>query len=83
MAAVIQELICDLLNKMHADVGELKYGQMEYRTELNAERWSQCSRISIISYGMLGRHEQRLECIENRLELRELSEARTGFEPHP
>ncbi|UWU15884.1 hypothetical protein [Rhizobium sullae] len=36
-----------------------------------------------IDYGVLARHEDRLERIENRLELRELAEAQARFEPHP
>lgn len=34
-------------------------------------------------YGILSRHEMRLDRIENRLELRELAEAQSRFEPHP
>jgi hypothetical protein len=34
-------------------------------------------------YGVLSRHDDRLERIENRLELRELAEAQARFEPHP
>jgi hypothetical protein len=32
-------------------------------------------------YGMLGRHEERLDRIERRLELRELAEPQRPFEP--
>jgi len=34
-------------------------------------------------YAMLHRIDERLERIENRLELRELAEAQSRFEPHP
>ncbi|CAN7498916.1 hypothetical protein LJR255_003365 [Pararhizobium sp. LjRoot255] len=34
-------------------------------------------------YTRLDRSDQRLERIENRLELRELAEAQSRFEPHP
>lgn len=71
MAAVTQELIYALLETMHADVGKLKSGQMELRTELNAMRGTVVSMKQDIHniYGVLGRHAHRLERIENRLEL--------------
>jgi hypothetical protein len=34
-------------------------------------------------YTMLHQIDERLERIENRLELRELAEAQSRFEPHP
>jgi hypothetical protein len=70
---------------MHADVGELKSGQMELRTELNAMRGTVVSMQQDIHniWGLLGRHAHRLERIENRLELRELSKEQARFEPHP
>lgn len=85
MAEVSQELTYELLKRMHADIGELKFGQKEIRSELNAMRGTMVSVQKDIHniFGSLERQGQRLERIENRLELRELSEAEAKFEPHP
>jgi phage shock protein A len=85
MAEITNELMYELMKRMHADIGELKFGQRELKAEMNAIRGTMVSMHHDIHnlYTTLTHHEQRLERIENRLELRELSEAQARFEPHP
>ena len=85
MAEVTQDLIYEMLTRIRTDISDLKDGQTDIKTEINAMRGTMVSMHQDINniYGVLGRHEQRLERIENRLELRELSEAQSRFEPHP
>lgn len=85
MTDVSNELMYELLKRVHADVASLKDGQREIRTELNAMRGTMVSMHQDIHniYGILARHDTRLDRIENRLELRELAEAQSRFEPHP
>ncbi|PTM90201.1 hypothetical protein [Mycoplana dimorpha] len=85
MAEITNELMFELLKKIQADTNTLKQGQSEIRAELNALRGTMISVQQDIHniYGILSRHETRLDRIENRLELRELAEAQAKFEPHP
>jgi len=85
MAEVTQDLIYEMLKCIRTDTSDLKDGQTDIKTEINAMRGTMVSMHQDINniYGVLGRHEQRLERIENRLELRELSEAQSRFESHP
>ncbi len=75
----------ELMKRVHADITELKFGQHELKVEMNAMRGTLVSGQQDIHniYGVLDRHDQRLERIENRLELRELAEAQARFEQHP
>ena len=85
MAEITSDLMYELLKRIHMDVVGLKEGQREIRLELNAMRGTMVSMQQDIHniYGILSRHEMRLDRIENRLELRELAEAQSRFEPHP
>jgi hypothetical protein len=85
MAEITQELMYELLKRVHADVSGLKSGQNDIKPELNAIRGTMISIHQDVHniYNILDRHEQRLDRIENRLELRELAEAQARFEPHP
>ncbi|PZU85639.1 MAG: hypothetical protein DI528_11690 [Shinella sp.] len=85
MAEITQELMYELMKRMHSDISSLKEGQNEIKAELNAVRGTMISMHQDIHniYGVLARHENRLDRIENRLELRELQEAQARFEPHP
>ncbi|MBB3391883.1 putative nucleic acid-binding Zn-ribbon protein [Rhizobium sp. BK275] len=85
MTEVTQELMYALLKRMHPDISGIKDGQNEIKSELNAMRGTMISMQQDIQniYAVLARHEQRLDRIENRLELRELAEAQARFEPHP
>ncbi|KQS98212.1 MULTISPECIES: hypothetical protein [unclassified Rhizobium] len=84
MTEITNELMYELLKRVHADIAGLKEGQKEIRSELNAMRGTMISMQQDIHniYGILARHETRLDRIENRLELRELAEAQSRFEPH-
>jgi hypothetical protein len=85
MAEISSELVYELLKRVHADIADLKFGQRGLKEEMNAMRGTMVSMHHDIHniYGVLDRHDQRLERIENRLELRELAEAQARFEPHP
>ncbi|QWW69619.1 hypothetical protein [Rhizobium sp. WYJ-E13] len=85
MTEVTQELMYELLKRMHTDISGIKDGQNEIKSELNAMRGTMISMQQDIQniYAVLVRHEQRLDRIENRLELRELAEAQARFEPQP
>lgn len=84
MTEVTQELMYEPLKRMHKDISGIKDGQDEIKSELNAMRGTMISMQQDIQiYAVPARHEQRLDRIENRLELRELAEAQARFEPHP
>jgi hypothetical protein len=85
MTEVTQDLMYELLKRMPSDISGLRQGQSEIKAELNAIRGTMISMQQDIHniYGVLSRHDDRLERIENRLELRELAEAQARFEPHP
>jgi predicted nucleic acid-binding Zn-ribbon protein len=85
MPDVSQELMFELLKKIQADTHGLKQGQSEIKTEISALRGTMVSMQQDLHniYGVLSRHEDRLDRIENRLELRELAEAQARFQSHP
>ncbi|TRL41821.1 hypothetical protein [Rhizobium straminoryzae] len=85
MADVSRERLYDLIKRVHAGVADVKQGQRELKAEMNAMRGVMVSLHQDIHnlHSVLARHELRLDRIENRLELRELSEAQARFEPHP
>ncbi len=83
MAEVSNELIYDILKAMQADIRLLKDGQGEIKQELIAVRGTMVSMQQDINniYGILARHDERLDRIERRLDLRELAEAQRPYEP--
>lgn len=85
MADVTSELMYELMKRMQADIADIKLGQRELKSEMNAMRGAMISLHQDMHniHTTLARHETRLDRIENRLELRELSEAQARFEPHP
>lgn len=85
MAEITNELMYELLKRMHADIADLRLGQREMKAEMNAMRGTMVSMQQDLHniHTTLARHETRLDRIENRLELRELAEAQARFEPHP
>ena len=85
MAEVTSELMFELLKRVHADIADVKLGQRELRSEMNAIRGTLVSVQQDIHniHTTLARHETRLDRIENRLELREFQEAQIRFEPKP
>lgn len=84
MAEISGDLIYEMLKRIQSDISGLKDGQRELKAEVNALRGTVISVQQDVHniYGMLGRTEQRLERIETRLELREMSErSQTPFDP--
>ena len=83
MAEVSNELIYEILKAMQADIRLLKDGQGEIKQELIAVRGTMVSMQQDINniYGILARHDERLDRIERRLELRELAEVQGPYEP--
>ena len=76
MVEVTNELMYELLKRIQSDVSFLKEGQRELKSEIAAVRGTVISISQDVHniYGILARHDERLERIENRLELRELAE---------
>lgn len=85
MADQSQELLFEILRKLQSDMSILKDGQRETRQEINSLR----NYMHLIQgdlnnlRGTMSQMLDRLDRIENRLELRELAEAQARFEPHP
>ena len=85
MAEVTNELMYELMKKMNARFDKIDFSIAELKSENNAMRGTLVSIHQDLHniYQILARHETRLDRIENRLELRELAEAQSRFEPHP
>ncbi|MEH6692674.1 MAG: hypothetical protein V7774_15920 [Pseudorhizobium pelagicum] len=85
MAEVTNELMYELLKKLNARFDRVDSSLAELRAEANSLRGTMIAIQQDIHniYTSLSRHELRLDRIENRLELRELQEAQSRFEPHP
>lgn len=83
MAEVTNDLMYELLKRMNHDLSELHQDVSEVKRELNVIRGHMVGIQSDIHniYGVLARHDERLERIEHRLELRELAEAQRPYEP--
>jgi len=73
MAEVTNELIYEVLKQIQSDVSGLKEGLRENTAALNALRTYVIAQHQDIQniYGILARHDGRLERIERRLELSE------------
>ena len=85
MSEATQGFIHELLRRFHHRVDKADSGIRDLRNETSALRLLiQASQSDINNiYTMLHQHDDRLERIENRLELRELAEAQARFGPHP
>lgn len=84
MAEVTNELMYELMKRMQADLSLVKAGMSEVRQELVSIRLTQLGMQNDIHniYGILARHDERLDRIERRLELRELAEKpQSPYEP--
>lgn len=84
MAEINGDLIYEMLKRIQADIHGLKEGQRELKAEVTALRGTVISIHQDIHniYGVLARHDERLDRIERRLELRELSErGQSPFDP--
>ena len=76
MADVTNQLMYELLQRVHQQVSELRQDVAELKRELNVVRGHMIGIQSDIHniYGILARHDERLDRIERRLDLREFSE---------
>jgi len=84
MAEVTNELIYEILKNIQFRIDKIEAGIDELRQGQNAMRGHMISIQTDISniYAILARHEERLDRIENRLELRELAEKpQSPYEP--
>jgi hypothetical protein len=83
MAEPTNELMFELLKRVHHEIGELRQDVSETKRELNVMRGHMVATQSDIHniYGILARQDERLERIDTRLDLRELAEAQRPFEP--
>jgi hypothetical protein len=84
MAEISGDLIYEMLKRIQSDISGLKDGQRELKAEVAAMRGTMISIHQDIHniYGVLARHDERLDRIERRLELREMSErGQTPFDP--
>jgi archaellum component FlaC len=84
MTEVTNELMFELLKQIQARLDAIEHGIREVKQELNSVRVHILGMQNDIHniYGILGRHDERLDRIERRLELRELAEAQTPFDPN-
>lgn len=83
MADVTNQLMYELLQRVHQQVSELRQDVAELKRELNVVRGHMIGIQSDIHniYGILARHDERFDRIERRLEIRELSEVQPPFDP--
>lgn len=83
MAEATNELMYELLKNLQHDMRLLKDGQGEIKQELISIRGHVISVHQDIHniYGVLARHDQRLDRIEQRLELREFAEPQRPIAP--
>ncbi|MDR7147289.1 hypothetical protein [Rhizobium sp. BE258] len=85
MADVTQEFMYELLKKLSQRFDKVDHAISELRTDNMTLR----NQLHVIQGDVnnlratFGHVENRLDRIENRLELRELAEAQARFEPHP
>jgi septal ring factor EnvC (AmiA/AmiB activator) len=75
MADVTNELMYEVLKQIQSDVAGLKDGQREIATSLNAVRSHLTALHQDVSniYTILVRHETRLDRIERRLQIAEVT----------
>jgi chromosome segregation ATPase len=78
---VTNELMYESMKKMHQRFDKLDTSIGELKAEMNNFRGHMLAMQGDIKniYAILGRHDDRLDRIENRLELRELAEAQAKF----
>ncbi len=83
MAEVTNELMFELMKRVHHELHELRQDASEIKREINVIRGHMVAIQTDVNniYGILGRHDDRLDRIERRLELRELAEPRAPYEP--
>ena len=85
MTDLSQDLIFEILRKIQADISSLKDGQRDIRHDINGLR----NHMHVLQGDINSLQSSttqildRVDSIDNRLELRELAEAQARFEPHP
>ncbi|TDK36650.1 hypothetical protein E2F50_06905 [Rhizobium deserti] len=85
MAEITNELMYELMKRMHGELANLRDGQNDLRQDFISLR----NHMHVMQGDVnnlrttMAQVLIRLDRIENRLELRELSEAQARFEPHP
>jgi len=85
MADAVQDFTLELLKKLNNRFDKVDYALAELRSD-NLVIRNQLHALQGDINGLRGtvaHIEARIDRIENRLELRELSEAKARFEPHP
>lgn len=83
MPEVTNDLMYELLKRIHLDTGEMRQDMLAVKREVNVIRGHLAATQGDINniYGILARHDDRLERIERRLELREFAEPHAPCEP--
>ena len=83
MADVTNELMYELLKRIHHDLSETRQDISEFKREMNVPRGHMIAIQTDIHniYGVPARHDDRLDRIERRLELRELAEPGAPYRP--
>ncbi len=84
MAEVTSELMYEVLKQIQGRLDKIDAGIGEIRHEIVSIRLTQMGMQNDIHnmYGILARHDERLERIERRLDLRELAEKpQSPYEP--
>jgi hypothetical protein len=82
MAETTSEFMYELLKKMHERFDKVDFALAELKSEVNNMRGTMVAMQGDLHniYGILGRHDERLDRIEHRLELRELAEPQKPFD---
>jgi tetrahydromethanopterin S-methyltransferase subunit G len=83
MAEAISEFMYGLLKKMQERFDKVDFALAELKSEVNNLRGTMVAVQGDIHniYGVLARHDERLDRIERRLELRELAESQKPYDP--
>ena len=78
MAEVTNELMYELLRRIHGDLSEVKFDVQELKRRMTG------SEEAVVGVNRrLDRQDERLERIERRLDLHELAEPQRPFTPAP
>lgn len=83
MAEVTNELMYEVLKSIQSRLDRIEAGIGEVKSELVSVRGHMIAIQSDVHniYGVLARHDERLDRIERRLDLRELAEPQRPFDP--
>jgi len=85
MTEVSQELLHELLRRMHQRFDKIDHALSELRNDnltIRGQIHNMQGDVNNLR-SSVAHIEDRLDRIDNRLELRELAEAQAKFEPHP